>query len=132
MLDINEKFKVLNLQSGTTVTADVNSTPVSVEAYEEGIQVILSTGAITGAGSLVCNIQSSTTVAGVYTTRATAGTILLANANDIATIPVILPATDTYIRVNYDVTGTISAVVTGVALAKVQVATAGINATTFA
>lgn len=132
MLDINQKFKVLNLQSSTTVTADVNSTPVSVEAYNEGLQVILSTGAITGAGSLVCNIQSSTTVAGTYTTRASAGSIVLAKANNIATIPVVLPATDTYVRVNFDVTGTISAVVSGVALAPVQLATSGINATTFA
>jgi hypothetical protein len=132
MLDITEKFKVLNLQSSTTVTADVNSTPVSVEAYEEGIQAVLSLGAVTGAGSMVCNIQSSTTVAGTYTTRASAVSLTSASANKIAIVPFVIPTNDTYVRVNFDVTGTLSTVVSVTAFAKVQVATSGINSTTFA
>jgi hypothetical protein len=132
MLDITEKFKVLNLQSSTTVTVDVSSTPVSVEAFEEGIQAILSLGAVTGAGSMVINLQSSTTSAGVYTTRGTSGSITSASANKIATVPFVIPAKDTYVRVNFDVTGTLSTVASATALAKVQVATSGINSTTFA
>ena len=132
MLDINEKFKVLNLQSSTTVTADVNSTPVSVEVYEEEIQAIISLGAVTGAGSMVINIQSSTTSTGTFTTRASSGSITSASANKIATVPFVIPATDTHVRLNFDVTGTLSTVASSTALAKVQVATSGVNSTSFA
>jgi len=132
MLDINEKFKVLNLQSSTTITVDTNSAPVLIEEFDERFQAIFSLGAVVGAGSLVINVQSSTTSAGTYTTRASAISLTSGSANTIASFPVILPATDTHMRVFFDVTGTLSTVVSAEILAPTSLGRAGLNSRTFA
>jgi len=136
MFNINEEYKVLSLLHAEDKTASGNSTGVAVEGYEEDMIVILDVGTVSGTlPTLDVVVKTSDASGGTYTTVATFGQVTAASKVGAVSLSVegLNSASDEqkYVRVDYTIGGTTPHFnMSVVALAKVKIAQASLNAST--
>lgn len=135
-LRISEEYKVLEVVAPISITADLLSSAISVEEYENDGLAIVQVGAITGSDTtLNITVKGSATSGGTYTTIGTFTEIATTDDNEIASVAVDLGASASkFIKFNYDIAGTDTptALVSGVLLARVTTAKSDINSVTSA
>lgn len=133
MFNLAEEYKVLNLFSNTTVTADdVTDTGVNVEAYEDDALVVLQVGSMTStSATFAINVTASTALAGTYSDIGTFTTFNNSAIDTVSAIPVSLAGDNKYVKLDIDTTGySPNAIIGAVILVKPQVAQSGINSAT--
>ena len=133
MFKLSEEYKVLNLFSNTTVTADVaTTTGVSVEGYEDDALVILQVGSMTStSATFAINVTASTALAGVYSDIGAFTTFNNSGIDTIASIPVSLAGDNKFVKLDIDTTGySPNAIIGASILVRPTIAESGINSAT--
>ena len=133
MFKLSEEYKVLNLFSNTTVTADdATDTGVSVEGYEDDALVILQVGSMTStSATFAINVTASTALAGTYSDIGTFTTFNNSAIDTVSAIPVSLAGDNKFIKLDIDTSGfSPNAVIGATVLVRPTVAESGINSAT--
>lgn len=136
MLNVSQELKALLVAAPQAITADLLTSAVSVEAYENDALAIVTLGAITGSDTAITiTVKGSDASGGTYATIGTFTAVATTDDNKIAAIPVAIGGSAAkFIKVNFDISGTDTptANVSAVLLVRPTVAADGVNSATFA